>query len=90
MCSHFNIKDGREYTTFSAYYALLLSKRLKMQLKCKKKICAVYRESAVADGTCQKLFVKFHSEDFLLNNVPRMSRPVEVDGDQIETLIKNH
>ena len=31
-----------------------------MQLECKKKkICAVYREGAVTDQICQKLFTKF-------------------------------
>ena len=30
-----------------------------MQLKCKKKICAVYREGAVTDQMSQKWFVKF-------------------------------
>ena len=30
-----------------------------MQLKVKKKMCAVYGEGAVTDQTCQKWFVKF-------------------------------
>ena len=30
-----------------------------MQLKCKKKSCAVYGEGAVTDQTCQKRFAKF-------------------------------
>ena len=34
-----------------------------MQVKCKKKkICAVYGEVAVIDGTCQKWFVSFMLE----------------------------
>ena len=61
-----------------------------MQLKHKKKICAVYGEGAVTDQTCQKWFVKFHTGDFSLDNAPHLGRPVEVDSDQIETLIENN
>ena len=50
-----------------------------------KKICAVYGEGAVTDRMCQKWFAKFRAGDFSLDNAPRSSRPVEVDGDQIET-----
>ena len=46
------------------------SRKVKTQLKCKKKICAVYGEGAVPDGTCQKWFVKFHAGDFLLDDAP--------------------
>ena len=61
-----------------------------MQLKHKKKICAVYGEGAVTDGTCQKLFVKFRAGDFSLDDAPQLGRRVEVDSDQIETLIENN
>ena len=40
-----------------------------MQLKRKKKICAVYGEGAVTDWTCQKWFVKFHAGDFSLDDL---------------------
>ena len=33
-------------------------------------------------------FAKFYVEDFLLDDVPWSSRPVEVDSDQIETLLR--
>ena len=56
----------------------------------KKKICAVYGEGAVTDWTCQKWFVKFRGGDFSLDDAPRSGRPVEVDSDQIETLIENN
>ena len=56
----------------------------------KEKICAVYGEGAVTDRMCQKWFVKFHAWDFWLDDAPRLDRPVEVDGDQTETLIKNN
>ena len=54
-----------------------------------KKICAVYGEGAVTDHMCQKWFAKFHAGDFSLEiDAPRSGRPVEVDSDQIETLIE--
>ena len=55
-----------------------------------KKICAVYGEGAVTDQTCQKWFVKFCAGGFSLDDAPQWGRPAEVDGDQIETLIKNN
>ena len=41
-----------------------------MQLKHKKMICAVCGEGAVTDWMCQKWFVKFCAEDFLLDGAP--------------------
>ena len=61
-----------------------------MQLKCKKKICAVYREGSLTDGTCQKWFAKFCAGDFSLGDAPQSDRPVEIDSDQMETLIENN
>ena len=52
-----------------------------------QKICAVYGEGAVTDQKCQKWFAKFHAGDFLLNNV---YSPVEVDSNQIKTLIEDN
>ena len=43
----------------------------------------------MTDQMCQKWFVKFHAGDFSLDNVPLSGRPVEVDSDQIGTLIEN-
>ena len=54
-----------------------------------KKICAVYGEGAVTDQTCQKWFVKFRAGDFSLDDAPGLGRPLEVDSNQIETLIEN-
>ena len=56
----------------------------------KEKICAVYGEGAVTNGTCQKWSAKFHAGDFLLDNAPWSGRPVEVDSEQIKTLIENN
>ena len=61
-----------------------------MQLKCKKKICAVYGEGAVTDWMCQKSFAKFRAGDFSLDNAPWSGRPAEVESNQIETLIENN
>ena len=61
-----------------------------MQLKCKKKKCAVYGEGAVTDQVCQKWWVKFHAGDFLLDDAPGLGRPVEVGSDRIDTLIENN
>ena len=41
------------------------------------------------DQTHQKWFAKFHARYFSLDNAPRPGRPVEVDSNQIETLIEN-
>ena len=49
----------------------------------------MYGEGAVTDRTCQKWFVKYHDGYFSLDDAPRSGRPVEVDSDQIETLIEN-
>ena len=55
-----------------------------------KKTCAVYKEGAVANRMCQKWFMKFCAGDFWLDDAPQSSRPMEVDNDQIETLIENN
>ena len=44
----------------------------------------------MTDRTCQKWFAKFRAGDFLLDNALWSGRPVEVDSDQIETLIENN
>ena len=55
-----------------------------------KKICAVYGEGAVTDRTCQKWFAKSRAGDFSLDDAPQSGRPVEVDSDQIKTVIENN
>ena len=44
----------------------------------------------MTDQTCQKWFAKFRARDFSLDEAPWSGRPVEVDRDQIETLIENN
>ena len=65
-------------------------KRGKNTIEMQNKICAVYGEGAVTDGTCQKWIVKFPAGDFSLDDAPRSGRSVEVNSDQIEILIKNN
>ena len=55
-----------------------------------KEICVVYGEGAVTDQMCQKWFAKLCAGDFLLDDAPRLGRPVEVDSNQIETVTENN
>ena len=50
----------------------------------------MYGEGYVTDQMCQKWIVMFYAEDFLLDDALRLGRPVEVDSDQIESLIENN
>ena len=89
MCSHFNTEDGRKKQHFR-HIMLYYFKKGRNATETQKKICAVYGEGAVTDRTCQKWFLKFRAGDFLLDHAPQLGRPVEVDSDQIETLIENN
>ena len=43
------------------------------------------------DPMCQKKwFVKFDAGDFFLDKAPQSGRPVEVDSNQVKTLIENN
>ena len=55
-----------------------------------KKTCAGCGEGAETDHMYQKWFVKFCAGDFSLDHALWLGRPVEVDSDQIETLIENN
>ena len=50
----------------------------------------MYEEDAVTDQTCQKWFAQFRAGDVSLDDAPWSGRPVEVDSDQIETLIEKN
>ena len=50
----------------------------------------MHGESAVTDQTCQKWFAKFRAGDFSLDDAPPPGRPVEIDSDQIKTLIEKN
>ena len=62
LCSHFNIEDGRKYARLFGILCFIISRKIKMQLKWKKKICAVCGEGAVTDPTCQKRFAQLEQE----------------------------
>ena len=54
-----------------------------------KKICAVCGEAAVTDDQlCQKRFAKLCAGDFSLDDAPWSGRTVEIDSNQIKTLIE--
>ena len=89
LCSHFNIEDGRKKQHFQ-HIMLYYFKKGKNTTETQKKIFTVYGEGAVTDRMCQKWFAKFHVGDFSLGNAPQSGTPVEVDSDQIETLIENN
>ena len=72
------------------YIMLYYFKIGKNATKGQKMICAVYGEGAVTDPKCQKWFAKFLAGHFSLDDAPQSGRPVEVDSDQIETLIENN
>ena len=61
-----------------------------MDPKCKKKICAVYGKGDMTDRMYQKWFAKFCAGDFSLDNAPCSGRPLEVDSDEIKTLIEKN
>ena len=65
-------------------------KKGKNATEMQKKICAVYGKGAETDWTWQKWFAKFRAGDFLLDDAPRLGRPVEVDSNQIETFTENN
>ena len=89
MCSHFHIDDGRKKQHFW-HLMLYYFKKGKNATETHKKICTVYGEGAVTDRMCQKWFAKFRAGDFSLDDVPRLSRPVEVDSNQIRTITENN
>ena len=63
-----------------------ISRKAKMQLKCKTKICVVCGEGTVTYWMCQKWCAMFRAGDFSLDDTSWLSRPVEVDSDHIKTL----
>ena len=75
-------ENVRHFQHIMVYYF----KKSKNTTKTQKKICAVCGEDAVTDRMCQKWFVKFSAGDTLLDNAPRLGRPVEVDRDHLGTL----
>ena len=56
----------------------------------KKKISPVCGEGAVTDRTYQNWFAKFPAGDFSLDHASWSGRQVEVDSNQIKTLVENN
>ena len=55
-----------------------------------QKICEVNGEGAVTGQTCQKWIMKFCAGDFLPDEALQLGRSIEVDSDNIKTLIENN
>ena len=64
----------------------IISRKVKNTTETQRKISTVYRDGAVTGRTWLNWFVKFCAGDFLLDDAPQLSRPVEADSDQIETV----
>ena len=81
------MEESNQYCQCSVLYYFKKGRNI---AKTHKKNCAVYRESAITDPTCQKWFAEFHAGDFSLDDVPQLGRPIEIDNNQIEILIENN
>ena len=79
-----------EENTHFWHIMLYYFKKGKKATEMQKKMCAVCGEGAVTDWLCQKWFVEFSAGDFSLEDTPWLGWPVEVDSNQIETLIENN
>ena len=90
FCVAILILKMQENTHFQ-YIMIYYFRKGKYAAEMQEKICAVYGEGAVMDGTYQKWFVMLHARDFSLDNDASQSgRPVEVDNNQIETVTENN
>lgn len=69
---------------------LFYFKKGKNATQTQRKIYAVYGEDAIKEQTCRKWFARFRARNFDLDDAPRSGRPVEVDNDQIKTLIEKN
>ena len=85
MCSHLLLKM-EEYKQLLWHIMLYCFKKGKNATGLQKKICAVYGEAAVTEVVYEVSCRRF----LLLNNAPRLGGPVEVDSNQIKTLIENN
>ena len=90
FCVAISILKMEENKQHFWYIMLYYFKKGKNVPEMQQKICARYGESTVTDRTCQKCFAKFCAGDFSLDDAPQLGRPVEVDSDQVETLIENN
>ena len=90
FCVAILILKMKEKEQHFQHILLYYFKKDKNATETEKKICAVYGEGAVTDWICQNWFAKSRAGDFSLDDAPQSGRPVEVDSDQIETIIENN
>ena len=72
FCGSILILKIEEKSNIFGLLRFIISKKVKTQLKCKKKKkknCAMY-EVTVTDWMCQKWFAKFHGGDLSLDDAP--------------------
>lgn len=50
----------------------------------------MYSKEALKKLHCQNWFARFHFDNFKFNDEQRCDRPVEIDDDQIKTIIHTH
>ncbi|CAK9821561.1 Histone-lysine N-methyltransferase SETMAR [Anthophora retusa] len=55
-----------------------------------KKVTDVHEEGAVNERMVQRWFKKFQDVDFSLNDEKRSGRPINIDKDQISSLIESN
>ena len=90
LCTAILILKMEENMQYFQHIRLYYFKKCKNATETQKTICAVYGEGAVIDWMCHKWFVKFCAGDFSLDDAPWLSRPGEVNSNQIETLIEKN
>ena len=61
FCVAILILKMEEKRNIFSILCFIVSRKVNVQLKCKKEICAVCGEGAVTEGMCQKWFTKFHA-----------------------------
>ena len=72
LCRHFDIEDGRKYTTF-CILCLIISRNVKMQVRRKHSFLQ-YGEGAVTDRMRRKWFAKFCAGAVSLDHAPWAGR----------------
>ena len=74
---------GGKKQPFWHNYALF--RKVKTQLKLKRRFVQCMENVECAMTVCQKWFAKFCAGNFSLDNSPQLGRPVEADSNQIKT-----
>ena len=90
MGSHFIIEDGRKRQHFQHFMLYHYKKKVKKNPETQKRFVQCMEKGAVIHLMCQKCFGKFCAGDSSLYDALWSNRPVELDSDHTETLIKNN